>query len=460
MPGRGFRILSPTAILGYGFPAESFERGCAADPHLIAVDAGSTDPGPYYLGAGKPFTDRACVARDLGYLLRAAAARRIPLVIGTAGGSGAAPHVAWCRAIIDEIARREGLSFRLGVIAADVPAAPVIQALHAGRISALPGAPELTEELIRASTRIVAQMGHEPLIEALDAGCDVILAGRCYDPAVFAAPAIRAGYDPALALHLGKILECAAIAATPGSGADCVLGTLEDDAFTLQTLNPQRRFTRESTAAHTLYEKSDPYHLPGPGGELHLDACEFEEIGGGRVRVRGSRFVRTEPYRLKLEGARLAGYRAVCVAGVRDPIMIAAIEDILAAVEVQVAEAAAAAGVRGKIHVRVYGRNGVMGGMEPVARGAAHELCLVLQTVAPTQAEADTQLSLLRSTLLHWGYPGRIATAGNLAFPFSPSDLAMGPVYEFSVYHLMESAPCAFFPLTVGAPGASEGGAS
>ena len=33
---------------------------------------------------------------------------------------------------------------------------------------------------------------------------------------------------------------------------------------------------------------------------------------------------------------------------------------------------------------------------------------------------------------------GRISTAGNLAFPFSPSDIDMGEVFEFSVFHLME----------------------
>ena len=41
-----FKILSPTAILGYGFPEESFRRGMAEKPDLIAVDGGSTDPGP------------------------------------------------------------------------------------------------------------------------------------------------------------------------------------------------------------------------------------------------------------------------------------------------------------------------------------------------------------------------------------------------------------------------------
>ena len=59
--GNDFRILSPTAILGYGFPEELFHRGIQRRPHLIACDAGSTDPGPYYLGSGKPFTNRAMV---------------------------------------------------------------------------------------------------------------------------------------------------------------------------------------------------------------------------------------------------------------------------------------------------------------------------------------------------------------------------------------------------------------
>ncbi len=81
---REVRILSPTAILGYGFPEESFQAGLDYRPHAIAVDAGSTDPGPFYLGAGKSFTDRAAVKRDLEYLLVAARRLDIPLIIGTA----------------------------------------------------------------------------------------------------------------------------------------------------------------------------------------------------------------------------------------------------------------------------------------------------------------------------------------------------------------------------------------
>ena len=44
-----------------------------------------------------------------------------------------------------------------------------------------------------------------------------------------------------------------------------------------------------------------------------------------------------------------------------------------------------------------------------------------------------------KSSLLHCPFESRKTTAGNLAFPFSPSDLEGGPVYEFSVYHLLEA---------------------
>ena len=58
-----FKILSPSGILGYGFPESSFRLGVALKPDLIACDAGSTDPGPYYLGSGIPFTNTTISGR-------------------------------------------------------------------------------------------------------------------------------------------------------------------------------------------------------------------------------------------------------------------------------------------------------------------------------------------------------------------------------------------------------------
>lgn len=442
-----FRVLSPAGILGYGFPAASFMNGIARQPHLVACDAGSTDPGPYYLGSGKSFTNRAMVKRDLRFMLVEGLKCGAKVIVGSAGGCGAAPHLAWCREILEEIAREEQLSFRLGVIQSDVSKDTVKKALRAGKIQGLPFVPELTEEAIDASTHIVAQIGNEPLIAALNAGCNVILAGRCYDPANFAALPILWGYDPGLALHMGKILECGAIAATPGSGADCAFATLKRDCFILEALNPIRRFTRESAAAHTLYEKSDPYHLPGPGGAINLENCRFTELDNGRVEVRGSRFEASKPYRVKLEGARPTGYRAISVAGVRDPVLIGCVDEVLNEVRKQVLSIIGG-NTKGTIRFRVYGKNGVMEDFEPIKKTASHELGIVIESNAPTKDEADSLLSATRSTLLHYGYPGRISTAGNLAFPYSPSDVSLGETFEFSLYHLMELDGNCLFPLT------------
>ena len=439
-----FKILSPTAILGYGFPEESFKRGMAEKPDLIAVDAGSTDPGPYYLGAGKAFTDRTGVKRDLRYMIREGVKAGIPVVIGTAGGSGAAPHLEWCRQIILEIAAEEKLAFKMAVIPTDIDKATVHTALDAGKIVPLDLVPPLTHEAIDASPYIVAQAGVEPFIRALQAGAQVVLAGRAYDPACFAALPIMKGYDEGLALHCGKILECAAIAATPGSGSDCAMGILREDSFVLKALSDDRKFTAESAAAHTLYEKSDPYHLPGPGGELDLTACSFTEIGDGMVEVRGSKHVHT-PYHVKLEGSKIVGYRTISIAGTRDPIMIAGIDETLAAVKARV-EKILGDEAKAQVFFHRYGKNGVMGGLEPLKDAVSHELGIVIEAVAQTQEEANTVCSLTRSTLLHYGYPGRVATAGNLAFPFSPSDTPAGAVYEFSLYHLMPIDPNTAFP--------------
>ncbi len=442
------RILSPTAILGYGFPVESFRRGMAKTPHIIAVDAGSTDPGPYYLGAGVSFTEYRAVKRDLGIIIPAALEARIPVIIGSAGGSGGHPHLEWTLEIIREISREKKLCFKLAAIEGEVDKNDIYQAWRDGKISNLSSVPELSGGDIGASVRIVAQMGVEPLQKALQTGADVIVAGRCYDPAVFAALPIQAGFQRGLAIHLGKILECAAIAATPGSGSDCLLGYLHRDDFVVEPLNPARKCTTLSVAAHTLYEKSNPYLLPGPGGILDLKDTKFEQLAEGRVRVCGSCFREDEIYRIKLEGVRLVGYRTVSIAGVRDPVMIGAIDEVIAGVKERVRDNFKQETFTYRLDFKVYGKNAVMGPLEPNPIAEGHELGVIIEAVADTQEIADTVCSFARSTMLHFGYPGRIATAGNLAFPYSPSDFHTGAVYGFSIYHLLEvGAPCRLFPV-------------
>ena len=424
----------------------------ARHPQAIAVDAGSTDPGPFYLGSGQSFTNREAVKRDLALIIEAGLAARIPVLIGTAGGSGAAPHLSWCLEIVHDVLVELNQTARVANIVSDQRPNDLITALHEHRISPLGPVSPITEADISGSTHIVAQMGVEPVIAALAEGAQIVVAGRCYDPAVFAAVPVMQGFSEALALHMGKILECAAIAAIPGSGSDCMLGTLDASGFVLEALNPERRCTVTSVAAHTLYEKSDPRLLPGPGGVLDLTGCQFEQVDDRRVRVTGTQFVKSDQYTIKLEGANPVGYRTISLAGIRSPDLIAQLDTVLESVKDQVFqnfEDIETAEV--KLLFRCYGRDGVMGELEPMRQAQQpHEIGLVIEVVAKTQALADTICSFARSTLLHIGYPGRQSTAGNLAFPYSPSDISHGMVYEFSVYHLLAvDDPLTPFPRTI-----------
>ncbi|ODN41764.1 hypothetical protein [Piscirickettsia litoralis] len=140
---------------------------------------------------------------------------------------------------------------------------------------------------------------------------------------------------------------------------------------------------------------------------------------------------------MKLEGARLVGYRTISIAGIRDSIMIEQIEEIIQKVKIKVDELVKSNKFDYQLIFHTYGINGVMRDLEPNKQPHPHELCLLIEAVSSNQKNSDVICSLARSTLLHFGYPNRVATAGNLAFPFSPSDIKAGPVYEFNIYHLI-----------------------
>ncbi len=443
------RILSPTAILGYGFPLESFVEGMKRKPHVIAVDAGSSDPGPYYLGAGKSFTDRNSVKRDLEIMIPAGIEAKVPVIVGTAGGSGAKPHVEFVLDIVREIAAEKKLSFKMAVIESEFEKDFIKENLRNGKIEPLAPAKQITEKDVDEAVHIVAQIGEQPYIKALEEGADVIIAGRSYDPSVFAALPVKEGFDKGLAIHLGKILECAAICALPGSGSDCMFGYLHKDDFVLEPLSPLRKCTTLSIAAHTLYEKTNPYILPGPGGAINLHESKFEQIDDNKVRVSGSKFVPTEQYYVKLEGVRRVGYRTMSPAAVKDPVMISKIDSIVKSVRERVENNFEKFGITDFfLDFKIYGKKGVMAMFDGSEESHSDELLIIIEAVADTQETANTICSFARSTMLHYGYEGRISTAGNLAFPFSPSDCKMGEVYEFNVYHLLQVYdPISLFPI-------------
>lgn len=441
-------VLAPLGMLGYGIPARSLAEGLARDPDVLAADAGSTDPGPYYLGAGVPFTSRRAVRKDLAAILDAAHARRVPVLLGSAGGAGAAPHLAWTLDLYRELCGERGYRFRTAVIRADIDRAWLRAKLAAGEVTPLDHATPLAPATIDRCAHVVAQMGVEPFMRALDLGAEVVIAGRAYDPAMMGALPLREGFDAGLVIHMGKILECGGAAAYPRHGSDSLLGVIERDGFVVEPPNPDKICSVASVAAHSLYEKADPYLLHFPGGALDLRQTRFEQISPRAVRVTGTRFVRAPRYTLKLEGAARVGARTIAIAGVRDPRLIAELDAYLANVRERVAETYPPGEYRLLVHV--YGRDGVMGRLEPVREVRGHELGLVFEVIADDAETSAAVLALVRSVALHVTYPGRKAIAGNLAFPFSPSDLRAGDAYEFVIHHLVTvDDPLEPFPVEI-----------
>lgn len=439
--GKSMKILSPCGILGYGFPPESFARGMEDRPDAIVVDAGSTDAGPHKLGANTAIVSRQACKKDLEYIMTAGFENGIPVIIGSAGGSGGMSHVEWTLGIIEEIiAERKLAPLKMAIIWADIPKQEILAKMKQGKVNPLGSAvPALTEEALLETTGVVAQMGVEPILEALENGAELIVCGRAYDPAPFAAVGVFKGFDEGIAYHLGKVLECGALCSEPGTTKDCMMGVLYEDCFEVYPTNPQRKCTTVSVAAHTFYEKDHPYILHGPGFVMNLENCEFTDMGNGRVRVSGSRMEPTAAYEVKLEGARRVAYRTFVVAGIRDPILIDKIEEVEELVkESVVSQYPEISRDKYRIKFYNYGKNGVMGGLEPHNK-AGHELGVLFEVIAETQEAASVLCSSVRSTFMHYGYEGRKSTAGNLAFPFAPSDVEFGAVYEFSVYHLMET---------------------
>jgi hypothetical protein len=429
------RVLSASGQLGYGIPESSFARGMARDPHVIGADMGSIDPGPYYLGSGEMAAPEAMVRRDLSLVLRAAIEAGVPLVIGSAGTAGARPQLERVAAMLHDIAREQGRSFRLATIASDVPADLVVQARRTGRLAAIGPMPEPSDEDILACTHIVGQCGTETFAHALATDPDVVLAGRACDTAIFAALPELLGYPAGLALHMAKIIECTSLCCRPG-GRDAMLAELDMDGFTLESMNPDSHATPASVAAHALYEQADPFQVDEPGGTLHLGQARYEALDAHRTRVSGARFEPRERPTLKIEGARRLGARAVLVAGIADPMMLQVLDGVLEAVTTKV-RALVPGDWRAVPHV--YGRGAVR--PLPAAQRAAHEAGLVMEFIAPEAALARTAAAVFKQNLLHHGYPGRVSTAGNLAFAFTPAELDAAEAYSFVLYHVMDAAP-------------------
>ncbi|KAI1327043.1 hypothetical protein F5Y16DRAFT_207859 [Xylariaceae sp. FL0255] len=463
-------IVTPVGMLGFGLDEVATHQALAAlvptgVPTALILDSGSTDGGPWKLATpGAMSCPRSAYVRDLTKLLRLQHAFRVPLLVGSIGGSGTDLLVDEFVGILEEIAAMEGNEdYRLKTIAikSGISKPLILDRLRSNAISGCgPCVPTLTDEDITEPPCVVAQIGPEPFLDAMKAHPDfnIVLGGRAYDPAPYIAFAAyvsgvpldhRSDGDQEVRrrqvggfTHMGKIMECGGFCAEPKSPG-AIATVFRNGAFDIAPLDVEARCTTTSVVAHTLYEKTRPDILHGPGGYLDLNSTAYEQLGDGRtVRVYGSTFhwSREEDggkgqYQVKLEAARVVGERSMVMGSFKDPTLITQLDSVVKRIKMYATQQHSGGGWELEFHY--YGRSNEP--YDPESGVPIPEVFIIGEVLASTQEQASSIANSVKVACTHISYSGQKATSGNFAWGIGgKSAIDLGPCPNFCVYHLMD----------------------
>ena len=432
------RVLVPSGVLGLGFDPDALARGVAAGPDIIAIDGGSTDSGPFYLGTGTSKYSRSVCRDEWRQLLEARAAASVPLVIGSCGTCGTASTVDWMFEITCDLAAELGQTLRVARLYSDVPVEALRNARDADRLTPLHPAQAIDDAALADMTNIVALAGAEQIQAAINTGADVVLAGRSTDTATIAALPLARGAHAGAAWHGAKIAECGAFCTTrPASGV--IMVSFDETGFTVTPMGEGVQCTPQSVAAHMLYENSDPWILHEPGGHLDVTAASYTEAAQDGVRVEGAVWVAAEDYSVKLEGARLVGHQTMMLAVVRDPRYVEAVVDwadqLLAHCRGLISACLGLQDDAYDIDLRLIGVDAALGHLER-DRGSPVEVGVMLLITANEQTVASEIAAVINPHLLHYPLTDD-EPMPTFAFPVSPVHSDRGAIYEFALNHVL-----------------------
>ena len=435
------RIIVPVGSLGAGVRPEEIEFGIAQGAQAIASDAGSTDSGAAYLALGMSKNNREAVRRDLFILMEAANRHQIPLIVGTCGQAGGDKNLDWTVDIVNEIAAELNISPKIAVLYCEQDKETLKARNAAGKIRALSPSGNLPDATIDSCEHIVAAMGVEPYIAALESGADIVLGGRTTDTAVIASFALSKGAPAGPAWHAAKISECGAqctVAPTKGSG---VLISIDDEGFEVQPLSQDNHCNPHSVSAHMLYENSDPFRLTEPGGVLDVTDAVYTQTDPRTVRVTGSRW-EVHPYTMKLEGVARIGFQTTMLVGIQDPKVLGRLDEfhdkLLAALNERTCKAVGLKPDEFDISLRLYGWNAVSGDRPPAGTPPPREVGVLFVATAASQDTANQIAKACNPYFFHFPIDMN-EELPSYGFAFSPADCERGPVFEFVLNHVVET---------------------
>lgn len=245
-------------------------------------------------------------------------ARRGIKVVTNAGGIN--PH--GCADALARMAQDMGLALKIAVVEGDDVSAQLDAIRAAGVSDMFTGAP-LPPRILSAN----AYLGAFPVAQALDAGADIVITGRCVDSAVTLGPLIHAfGWQPsdydllAAGSLAGHIIECGC-QATGGLHTDWeaipdwanigypVVECQADGSFVVtKPAGTGGSVIVAAVAEQLLYEIGDPGAYILPDVVCDFRQVRIRQLGQDRVGVSGARGLPpTDSY--KVSATYMDGYR-------------------------------------------------------------------------------------------------------------------------------------------------------
>ncbi|MGI9057976.1 MAG: acyclic terpene utilization AtuA family protein [Ktedonobacteraceae bacterium] len=212
------------------------------------------------------------------------------------------------REVLLSALRKFGLKLNVGVVLGDAVQERLDELREVGVALAHM---DTGEDIATVRERIVfasAYLGARPLVEALEAGADIVLTGRVADAALFLAPMVyELGWKwdewdkLAQGMVVGHLLECSGQATGGNFGGDWrsipdlahigypIAEVWENgDALITKAPNTGGRVSFDTLREQLLYEVHDPGHYMTPDVDVDMTTLRMEEVGLDEVRVTGA----------------------------------------------------------------------------------------------------------------------------------------------------------------------------
>jgi hypothetical protein len=209
-----------------------------------------------------------------------------------------------------------------------------------------------------------AYLGARPIVQALAAGADIVLAGRVADAALFLAPLVHEfgwSLSPADAegwnrlaqgLTVGHLMECSGQGSGGNFGSALAWQRVPDlthigypvaevsadgTAVLTKAEGTGGRINFHTVRQQLLYEVQNPHAYASPDVVLDMGTLQLDDLGGDRVRIRGATG-QPAPSALKIVAGFEDGWMGHAVVGFCWPDALAKARAVAESVRTQLAE--------------------------------------------------------------------------------------------------------------------------